>query len=985
MRAPIQLLCFIACFASCSLLPGQDPGYFENQNRELEAAIDLYYQSDYQAGSAALKNLYAERGNAQFTATDLARLQCYLAECYFEIGQEAQARTAFLLADDYLQRIPADVGYPPDAYRIPQGLLVTLEDEEAIEQQRQRLYAMVEGQDQPTPQAQSAVDHAKGMEAITAGDFPEAAQRFQAAVDVLSDSDTDLELSSAHNALAQTYYSVGDFTNALLAEQQALASCPPNHHYQLFRTYVNLAGRYLDLRLNEKARKILQETYLFNQQHAELAGSDRWPFYYACKVELHNSELEIDSMKIVLEQQTAFYQRHPDRTADNSYRRYLNQFAGYHIRKGNFTKADSLVKAALKLPTYPHFNSSAFLLTKVLCEQKAYGRAIDILRQLSCGYALIDFGDCVGLSMDSLLPPEQWETDFTLVEYTKDLASYYSQWYASAETDSLLLLSDQYIALADSMLFRLRIDGNYPGLERKIDEVSAEIRKVQLQNLYGRYEKQATEEVVEQALNASERSKQLSISERLHQQLLSLDFGLPTEVVERERRYANRIKELIDEIRLTPDSLRGERTKMLSEYKQLQDAHRADISEKYPRFYQLLYTPPVVSVEKVRSGILGEDEVFIEYQERNNHLYALLISAEEQLFFRLPLSESLDELVPTLLEGMRAKSSDVFPILRRLYQELIAPLEAHLGDHNLVIVPDGQLWYVPFAALLTEDQPERTVSAARKYLIQQRDIRYLISARQAQLQSVDTKKKYRAGILSLTPLTTDSIGHFPPLPASAETLALLSSLSNTRHDYFLSGKDAKASAFLRHASGAALLHIGTHTSIDDRRPEDSYLVFSGPDQRKLNPLRADEIYTLSLPAQLAVLSACSTGKGKIRRGQGVTNLARAFAHAGCRNLIVNLWEIKDRTSAALLQSFYPAIIKRGERTAAAFNNAQRDYLTREGSKAHPGFWATSIYIGANETIDLNSHPSAWWYIGAIALGTFIALIGLFTTLKKMEG
>ena len=87
-------------------------------------------------------------------------------------------------------------------------------------------------------------------------------------------------------------------------------------------------------------------------------------------------------------------------------------------------------------------------------------------------------------------------------------------------------------------------------------------------------------------------------------------------------------------------------------------------------------------------------------------------------------------------------------------------------------------------------------------------------------------------------------------------------------------------------------------------------------------LRANEIYNLSLPAELVVLSACQTGLGREVRGEGLVGLTRGFMYAGAARVVVSLWSVSDRATSELMARFYEKMLRGGQRPAAALRAAQ---------------------------------------------------------------
>jgi CHAT domain-containing protein len=149
---------------------------------------------------------------------------------------------------------------------------------------------------------------------------------------------------------------------------------------------------------------------------------------------------------------------------------------------------------------------------------------------------------------------------------------------------------------------------------------------------------------------------------------------------------------------------------------------------------------------------------------------------------------------------------------------------------------------------------------------------------------------------------------------------------------------------------ARYVHFATHgfLGVDTGQPPALVLSLVGNDGQRdadgsLNDgfLRLDEVTRLKLNADLVVLSACETGKGRLYAGEGVTGLARAFLYAGSRGVVCSLWAVDDRETAALMMRLY-AGLKDGQGAADALRAAKLAIL-REGKP--PSYWAPFILIG----------------------------------------
>jgi len=144
-----------------------------------------------------------------------------------------------------------------------------------------------------------------------------------------------------------------------------------------------------------------------------------------------------------------------------------------------------------------------------------------------------------------------------------------------------------------------------------------------------------------------------------------------------------------------------------------------------------------------------------------------------------------------------------------------------------------------------------------------------------------------------------------------------------------------------------VVHFATHGLLDSERPELSGIVLSLVDQKgrpQNGFLRLHEVYNLSLPADLVVLSACQTALGREIKGEGIVGLTRGFMYAGAGRVSASLWKVDDAGTAELMRRFYAHMLKENMPAAAALRAAQVEMAGR-GLYRSPYFWAAFVIQG----------------------------------------
>ena len=161
----------------------------------------------------------------------------------------------------------------------------------------------------------------------------------------------------------------------------------------------------------------------------------------------------------------------------------------------------------------------------------------------------------------------------------------------------------------------------------------------------------------------------------------------------------------------------------------------------------------------------------------------------------------------------------------------------------------------------------------------------------------------------------------------------------------LAGSQAREAAIKQRVSGYRMLHFATHGLLDRQDGLRSSLLLASeplasPEDGRLE---AREIVGLPLSAELAVLSACHTGEGRVSGGEGPLGFAWAFRAAGCRSVVASLWAVGDRATGQLVVAFYRGL-KAGRRKDEALRTAMLN-VRRDPAHAAPLYWAAFQVFG----------------------------------------
>lgn len=396
--------------------------------------------------------------------------------------------------------------------------------------------------------------------------------------------------------------------------------------------------------------------------------------------------------------------------------------------------------------------------------------------------------------------------------------------------------------------------------------------------------------------------------------------------------------------------------------------------------YAALTRPRLLPAKEIQRRLLDDDTELLVYSLGRERSYlwhlgprfirshtlaagALLTSLAERAATLLARSED-----PTLAEQTEVA-------LRELSREILGPLAGDLQARRLIVVPEGALQYIPFAALPHPDELDR-VGGQPTLLIDRQEVVTLPSASVLAVLREMRSRRPRPSLLLATvgePVLRAEDSRLPPespgtsrmatfadggdrpvvptvadsaeleeLPYARIELAALRSKVAPGLAVELSGlaahRDRLAEGALR---GVRIIHFATHAAVDASDPGASRIVLSRFDHEgrpRDGSLSLLDVYSLELEADLVVLSACRTALGPDIAGEGLISFTRGFMYAGVPSVVVSLWNVDDEATAVLMERFYTLLLEKGLAPGAALREAQLS-VRREPRWRRPFHWA----------------------------------------------
>jgi len=515
-----------------------------------------------------------------------------------------------------------------------------------------------------------------------------------------------------------------------------------------------------------------------------------------------------------------------------------------------------------------------------------------------------------------------------------------------------------------------------------------------------------------------EASKASVLKEAVHEQALQYGGSIPKDLLkaleEVKVELAKKEKEQYDLQKVeSVDSLQiAEMESALFDLNRKKERLIDQLGE-YPDFFKLKYEENPMTPQQLQEALKPKQAV-LEYFVGKEELYACLFTQDTTLIYRQDKPTDFEEQVGNLLENLNnwnyvvdsttQAASNYVRAGRQLYDYLLAePLKDLGGQEQIIVVPDGVLGYVPFEVLLADAPKDVLRFQDYPYLVKDFNISYAYASAlwlENEVNKKPVKDAYTfAGFAPIYPHSISSDYQRDSLiqeggvsPLFAMTVrGGLSDLIYARKIVgdladLLGGQKWLAEAatkenFQKMAANYGVLHLAMHGIIDDENPLYSHLVFTETDNKEDNRLTAAELYNMQLNAGLAVLSACNTGVGELKRGEGIMSLSRAFAFAGCPSIVMSLWSVPDEQTGMLMENFYKEL-KTGATKDEALRQAKLQYLQKQDNQgAHPYLWAGFVVIGDTDAI--NFDESWGWFIWmAIGLGLFLLIVAARRFLLK---
>lgn len=851
-------------------------------------------------------------------------------------------------------------------------------------------------------------------------EYDSALHYYQQRIPLCTEQENIQKLIGAHTDVATVLYRLGRFETCILHYEQAIGLCKQMENTsELANISSYLADTYTRIGAHQKAYyalltaiPILQEA----QKQEELAAT--YSTMGTISLQLANVEEAIQFFEQSLQIRQLINDAEGMATTLHNLGVAYYHLKNYHQARGYLFKSQKICdkKGLLKLRAYTHDN---------------LGRVYLALQQTDS--ALYHYQEALRIRQEITLPPhpnladvhtELAKTYLSLGEYKQVEQHIFESMHALGLAEEYENISVHEISegntpiSGEEYIDLMRLKGDYLGTapadtnawEAGLQHYETGIRfllnsYVYAQDLdqsklawltsyrpmfesaielaYRLYEATHHSAYLDRAFGLAEQNKASLLRQSLIESQARSFGSIPDSLLASEQKLRREIAQIETHLlkaNMAKDStrawqLRTELTQVREQYFQWMK----NMETVYPEYYQLKYDVHAATTREIQQQ-LSPNTLMINYFLGEKYLFSYGITNDTILCNKYELPVDWNHRLQTYYRALTdhdyflSNSEVVQQIIAEkgyyFYQKLVSPLLEKTGKtiKKLVVVPDDALNRLPFDVLLTHP-PQHLHFGTFPYLAKKLSVQYTYSSTlyfQNFPYATGATKRYAFGSFSAdySRIVPGDTARYMTLP---ETQQLVINAAE-----IMQGKvwqNTTKETFMTYAPQCKIIHFGGHAIAGNTHLADNRLVFNTNSQQD-RYLYLPEIYNLDLHAtELVVLSACNTGIGEIKNGEGVISIAHAFQHAGTQNLLVALNVISDASTRQLLQLFYEHL-DNGYSIAESLRQAKLQYLNEfqdDPLLSHPIYWASIITFGRGEAMAGEQS----WYESSILLAIVV--------------
>ncbi len=371
---------------------------------------------------------------------------------------------------------------------------------------------------------------------------------------------------------------------------------------------------------------------------------------------------------------------------------------------------------------------------------------------------------------------------------------------------------------------------------------------------------------------------------------------------------------------------------------------------------------PLIDADDLTALLPDAKSALLEYAVTDDSLYLFAITkaagkAESEIkVYTLPIKrDALGKQIEAFRHQLATRDLGFRSSATKLYNLLLKPAAAQLrGKTTLVIAPDDTLWDLPFQALLASSNRFLIEEAAISYAPSLTVLREMTKRRKNQSRDSATLLALGNPLIGKETVNRATLARrdekLDPLPESEQEVKALGRLYGASRSKVYIGAEAREDRIKSEAGEAGILHFAAHGMLNNASPMYSHLALAEGGANEDGLLEAWELMQMDLKADLAVLSACETARGRIGAGEGMIGLSWAMFIAGVPSIVVSQWKVESAGTRDLMVSFHRALIPQPgvgnlqpTKTGALRQAALK--LMKNPQTSHPFYWAGFVLVG----------------------------------------
>lgn len=831
------------------------------------------------------------------------------------------------------------------------------------------------------------------------GDYEQAFAFFNKALTIwiAEYGENHKDVANCYTGIAWVHGKKGDHDQQFQYEQKALdirLKVLVNNHPDIAYSYINLGlccfkkGNYQEA-LKHYVKALLINQDKFGNNHIEVART----YHHIGETHAHQKNYDqafLNHLKALGIRKKSVGEKHP------LVARSLFEVGWCISELGNYAKARAHFEQALEIrlaalgenhPDVAHCYSN---IGYCYCHEGEYDMAL-AFHQRALISLIADYTNDNVFDNPTL---DNHSSSITLLEVLQDKADTFAQYYEhQPQHIERLEMAFSTFCLADQLIDNIRQGYQAEASKLILAQRAIPIYEKAIATATHLYQVSQDKTYLHKAFSLTEKSKGIALLSALKDAEAKLISDIPESLLAQEKRLSIELTYLDKSIK--QENYKGKEADktLISQWQSEYFAHHQQyaqliqqLEDEFAEYYHLKYDIHTVSVTALQS-ILPKKTAILEYFVGEEQLFISCITPTQFSMQVVPKPTDFDEQIEEFTDAINALNQDDFTEYGySLFQILIAPALNHLNNDidTLCIIPDGDLAYMPFEALLTQATDYAIPYPNMPYLLLDYDVCYHYSATLLHHVAKRAQKKppIANNFIGFAPVYADNVRTDSSIQADAPHLnkdkrgaaententlraitinnktyrALLYSEEEVQNIEALFKKEGlmsrvflheKASSqhFKKAIKGYKYVHIAAHGIYNKQHPELSGILFS-PGKDSEHPqegmLYIGDAYHLAIDADLVVLSCCESGLGQLARGEGMIAINRGFLYAGVANIVFTLFKIYDRDSCLLTTQFFKGILQ-GKNYTQSLATAKKQLIFKKGIT--PKSWCGFVLIG----------------------------------------